>query len=342
MITQPNNSSIFSQTKVLITGATGFTGSFLVKKLVNSGAKVVCIARTSSNIRPFQGLNIEWIRGNVYDEDIIEKAVEGVSYIFHVAAAYREAKIANEEYYNVHVKSTQLLARKALQNNNFKRFIHISTIGVHSHIANPPANEDYPFNPGDIYQKTKADAELWLRDFSQKNGLPVSVVRPCAIFGENDKRLLKIFRMASKKWFPILGYGKCLYHLIHVDDLTDFILLTATHPKALGEVFICGNTSPIPLTDMVKIISKVYDVKPKFLRLPAWPFFALGFLFEFLFKPLHIEPPIYRRRVAFYTKDRAFDTAKMKNVLNYEPKYDNETGIEQTAKWYLDQGWINN
>ena len=152
--------SIPSGTKVLVTGATGFTGSVLVRKLVNAGLHVTAIARPSSNIEPLQDLNIHWIRGDVFDEETINKAVTDISYIFHVAAAYREAKISDETYYNVHVKSTQLIAKKAMELPNFKRFVHVSTVGVHSHIADPPADEEYRFKPDDVYQKTKAEAEL--------------------------------------------------------------------------------------------------------------------------------------------------------------------------------------
>ncbi|MFQ5674533.1 MAG: NAD-dependent epimerase/dehydratase family protein [bacterium] len=328
-------------TPVLVTGATGFTGSVLIRKLVASGLKVSAIARSSSNIEPFQDLNISWYRGDVFDEKTVDAATKGMSYIFHVAAAYREAGISDETYHNVHVRSTQLLAQKARMSPAFKRFVHVSTVGVHSHIENPPADENYPIKPGDIYQETKAEAELWIRDFSKKEKLPLTVVRPAAILGPGDRRLLKIFKMASKKWFPLLGFGKGLYHLIHVDDLTDFMILAATHPAAEGEVFICGNRDSISLKEMVKVIAGAYKSKINFVRLPAWPFFILGALCEVVCRPLGVEPPIYRRRVAFFTKDRAFNTTKMQSLLGFLPKYDNSDGLRMTAKWYLEQGWLS-
>ncbi|MFQ5486350.1 MAG: NAD-dependent epimerase/dehydratase family protein, partial [Desulfobacterales bacterium] len=206
------NHKIPRGTPVLVTGATGFTGSVLTKKLVESGLKVSAIARDSSNIEPFRDMDISWFRGDVFDEKTVDAATQGISYIFHVAAAYREAGISDEIYHKVHVRSTQLLAQMALTSPNFKRFVHVSTVGVHSHIENPPADENYPIKPGDIYQETKAEAELWIRDFSKKEKLPLTVVRPAAILGPGDRRLLKIFKMASKRWFPLLGFGKSLYH----------------------------------------------------------------------------------------------------------------------------------
>lgn len=327
-------------TRVLVTGATGFTGSVLVKKLLAAGVKVRAIRRPSSNIQHLRDLDIDWIVGDVYDEETVKRACQGAEYIFHVAAAFREAKIRDIDYWNVHVRSTQLLAHEAKSNPNFKRFVHISTMGVHGHIDQPPATEEYRYAPGDPYQRTKLEAELWIRDFGKQHALPFTVVRPAGIYGPGDKRLLKVFRMASKSVVPILGSGKCLYHLIHVEDLTDAFIVAATHPNALGDYFICGNVESTSLEQMVRWVAGVLGTKPKFLRLPAWPFFALGLACEIICKPFGVEPPIYRRRVAFFTKDRSFNTSKIRQRLGWEPKFDNESGIIETAKWYQINGWL--
>lgn len=329
------------ESRALVTGATGFTGSVLVRKLVSQGVKVVAIARPTSNIAAFGDLPITWIQGDVFDEELIEQAIKGVNYIFHMVTPFREAKLLDLGYHQVHVLSTQLLAKAALKEPNFQRFVHVSTIGVHGHIETPPADENYRMKPGDIYQETKQQAELWIRDFAKKEGLSLSVVRPAGIYGPGDKRLLKIFKMVSQKWIPIIGDGSNLYHFIHVDDLTDFMFLVAIHPKAKGEVFICGSPSAMTFEKMVSIIARYYGVKVKYIRLPAPPLFALGYFFELICRPLGIEPPIYRRRVAFFTKDRSFNTEKIRKILDFYPIHSDEQGIEETAQWYLEQGWIS-
>lgn len=327
--------------RALVTGGTGFTGSVLLRKLVQQGVEVVAIARPTSNLEPFEGLDIEWLRGDVFDENLINKAIQGVNYIFHMVTPFRDPKLKDIGYFNVHVLSTQLLAKAALKEPNFKRFVHVSTIGVHGHIENPPADETYRMKPGDIYQETKVEAELWIRDFAPKEGLSFTVVRPAGIYGPGDKRLLKIFQMVNKKWVPVIGDGSNLYHFIHVDDLTNFMICAATHPKAEGEVFICGSPEAMTFEKMISIIGEVYGVKAQFLRLPAAPLFALGYVFEILCKPLGIQPPIYRRRVAFYTKDRSFNTSKMRNILGFNTAHSDIEGIKETAKWYADKEWVS-
>ena len=327
-------------TPVLVTGASGFTGSMLTKKLVCNGLDVRAVARTSSRLDHLQDLPITWLQGDVFDPETVATATRDVQYIFHVAAAYRQAKVSDDFYHQVHVQSTKLLAQSALKNQDFQRFVHISTIGVHGHIASPPADEASPFDPDDMYQKTKADAELWLRDFALLNNLPFTIIRPCAIYGPGDTRLLKIFRLAAGPVFPLLGRGKCLYHLVHVDDLTDIMLHAATHPAAQGEAFIAGNPEALSLEKMGRIVAKALGRKLRVLRLPAWPFFAMAAVCENICRPLAIEPPLYKRRVAFYTKDRSFNTAKLRDKLGYRIKWTDEDGLVATARWYRDNGLL--
>jgi len=330
-----------SGARVLVTGASGYTGTVLVKKLVAQGASVRAIARTSSNLTPFEGLPIEWIRGDVFDPATTTQATQGIEYVIHVAAAYREAKITDETYHKVHIESTKLLAQGLLGAPNFKRFVHVSTVGVHGHIDEPPADETYRFSPGDIYQRTKAEAELWIREFAATNNFPIAVVRPAAIYGPGDKRLLKVFKMASKPVFPLFGRGQGLYHLIHVDDLTDIFILAALHPAAAGEAFIAGNASPSRLQDIASTIAdEIGNTKMRFVRFPAWPLFLAADICEAICKPLGIEPPIYRRRVAFFTKDRAFDTSKLKRLLGYTNRIGVDEGLRSTARWYRGAGWL--
>ncbi|MEM7195902.1 MAG: NAD(P)-dependent oxidoreductase [Pseudomonadota bacterium] len=327
-------------TRVLVTGATGYTGQVLTRKLANAGIRVNAIARDSSDLSPLEDLDIEWFRGQVFDQEVVDAATQNVEYIFHVAAAFREAKSTEQDYRNIHLVSTQRLAEAALRQPDFKRFVLVSTMGVHGHIKNPPGDETTEYGPGDLYQSTKVEAEVWINQFAPENKLSYSIIRPCAIYGPGEKRLLKLFRMANKPVFPILGYGKCWYHMVHVEDLSNGIIKAATHPNAESEAFLIGSNEPIALEDMARLIAKLYNRKLRVIRMPIQPFFWLGDICEMVCKPFRIEPPIYRRRVAFYSKDRYFSTAKMRDTLEYDPIYDNTKGITESAHWYRDNGWI--
>jgi len=333
-------SSIAPGTPVLVTGGTGFTGSHLIRRLVKDGVSVRAIARRSSNIEAFSGLPVQWFHGDIYDPNLIREAMSGVHYVFHLAACYRDPKADTEEYAKVHIDSTKLLVHEALKNPEFERFIHTSTIGVHGHIMDPPANEEAPYSPGDVYQETKLEAELWLREFGPENGLPFTIVRPAAIFGPGDRRLLKLFKFAKRGWCPLLDHHNTLYHLIHVDDLVNFYLTVAAHPAALQEVFICGNEVPTDVKSIIEVLGKFFDKKTRFISLPSGPLFILADCSEAISKLLKVAPILYRRRLAFFTKDRSFDTSKSRRLLNFRCKFDNSSGLLQTAEAYKKAGWI--
>lgn len=319
---------------ILITGATGFTGRHLCKRLVADGHHVRAICRPDSVMKDLSCLPVTWFRGNVYDEELIKQAMQDVHYVFHMATLYRYGGATESEHRKVHVESTRLLAEAAARQPDFKRFIHVSTIGVHGHIDNIPADETAPFAPGDAYQMTKLEAETWLNHFAAEREFPYTILRPAAIYGPGDERLLKIFRMALKPVFPRIGKSRGLYHLIHVEDLVEIMILAASRPEALGEPFICGNPEAITLENFVKTVGETFGKSPRFIQLPAAPLFALAGLCEKICTPLRIPPPLYRRRVAFFTKDRSFNTEKVRLKLGWSPKYSNEQGIQNTALAY--------
>ena len=332
----------FKGKKILITGATGFTGRALTHKLIDAGAEIRIIARESSDAGDLADESITWFRGDVADPELAQHATDGVEYIFHIAAAFREVKATEEDYRNIHLYSTQNLARAVQYQPQFKRFIHTSTVGIHGHIPDDDlADEKYRYDAGDAYQSTKLEGELWLHEFGKKSGLPYTVIRPAAIYGPGDRRLLKLFKMANKGFFLFFGKGKGIYHLIHVDDLTNIMLKAAIDDAAVGEAFIAAANEPIPMLDMAKTIGRALGKKVRIIRLPISPMFIAADICNAVCTRLGIDPPLHRRRVAFYTKDRKFDNSKIRHVLNYNPEYDNETGITELAHWYQQHGWLD-
>lgn len=325
---------------MLVTGATGFTGSHLVRRLCEEGAEVRAIVRASSDRSGLAGLPVRWFEGDVGDEALVRAAMEGVEVVFHIATLYRYGQATEAEHYRVHVESTQHLARAAAEQGGFRRFVQVSTVGVHGHIEEPPANEESPFRPGDEYQRTKAEAERWLREFAKERGLSYTIVRPCGIYGPGDRRLLKVFKMAARRVSPILGRRPCLYHLIHVEDLVGILLAAAVKAEAEGEAFIAGDAEPIPLDRMLRVIGEALGRKVRIVRLPVGPFMVAATVCEGVCRPLGITPPIYRRRVKFFLNDRSFDTRKLRERLGYACKVKTEEGLAATARAYRAEGWL--
>jgi nucleoside-diphosphate-sugar epimerase len=215
-----------------------------------------------------------------------------------------------------------------------RRLVHCSTGGVHGHIAHPPANEDAPFNPGDIYQDTKLEAEQLARRFGEETGFDVVVARPIGIYGRGDTRFLTKFRGLARGNFPMLGSGKAFYHLTFIDDLVEGFILCGTVPAAAGRTYILAGPRYTTLEALVALVAKELGVKPPRVHWPVWPFWTAACSASWYACRSASSRRFYRRRVDFYTKSRAFDTTHARTELGYAPKVDLEEGIHRTAEWY--------
>lgn len=327
----------FRDAKVLITGATGFTGRVLTKKLAAAGAKIRAVVRPSSKTGELDGLGITWFRGDVSDPELISRAAEGAEYIFHLATAFRAGEATEEDCRRIHLRSAQLMADAAEGQSAFKRFVYTSTIGVHGHIPGVlPADEQCRFSPNDCYQQTKLETEQWLA----ANEMPHTIIRPAAILGPGEERMLKMFKLVSRGVILMLGGGKGLFQLIHVDDLTEILLLAAVSEQTQGEALIAANPQSLSIIEMGQIIAKALGRKAWVVRLPIQPFYWAADFCETVCAPLGLKPVLYRRRVAFYTKDRQFRTDKLHRLMNYRFRHSNESTLTEAAQWYLEHGWL--
>lgn len=325
--------------KVLVTGANGFTGSHLTRLLREAGDEVRAFVRGGSDLSLLDGIDVERFQGDLTNPATIREAVVGVDRIFHIAAVYREARLSDEIYRQVNVEGTRLLAQAAVDAGGIP-FLYCSTCGVHGEVA-PPADESAPYNPGDIYQQTKVEAERVVLGLHRDRGLPVVVLRPVGIYGPGDRRFLKLFRGVAHRKFPMIGKGEVFYHLTHVEDVArGFMRASELGAGVNGEAFILAGARYTTVKELIELIADRAGVAPPRLRLPAAPIYAAAALCEDLCRPLGIEPPLHRRRLDFFLKDRAFEIDKARNVLGWQPQVDLETGIAETLEWYREAGWL--
>jgi dihydroflavonol-4-reductase len=277
--------------------------------------------------------------GDLREADSLAAASRDVDVVFNVAAVYRKAGIPAETYRAVNATAVKDLVTAAAR-NGVRRVVHCSTVGVHGDVEHPPATEDAPLKPGDVYQVTKLEGERLAREAGAATGIEVVIARPTGIYGPGDRRLLKLFRGVARQRFPILGGGRIYYHLTYIDDLVDGFILCGTHASAAGRTYILAGGEVTTLNELVQRVAHVAGVKPPWLRLPVWPFWIAGALCEVVCVPLGIEPPLYRRRVDFYTKSRAFDITRARREIGFAPQVALTEGITRTLNWYRCHGWI--
>ncbi len=323
---------------IALTGATGYTGSRLLQALLARGDSASALVRPGSARPPVTGA-VRWVEGDLANGRGLDDLVRGAQGVLHVAAVYRTAGHPDSYYRDVNVGGTERLLEAACR-AGVRRFVHTSTVGVHGHVKDPPADETSLLAPGDIYQRTKAEAETLALAFHRMRGLPVAVVRPGAIYGPGETRLLKLFRAIARGRYAIVGSGRSFYHPVFIDDLIQGLLLALDRPQAVGEAFIVAGSRYVSQQELAEAVARHTGGRFWPFKIPAWPLLLAGAVCEAVCVPFGIEPPLHRRRVEFWVKSRAFSIEKARRLLGFEPRVELEEGLARTVAAYREAGWL--
>jgi dihydroflavonol-4-reductase len=329
---------------VLITGGTGFIGSRLALRLLDSGARVRVLARRNNTgeaetAAALVARGVELVDASVTDPADLPAALAGVDWVFHLAAAQHEANVPDAYFRAINVEGTRNLLTAA-QGAGVRRFVHGSTIGVFGWTPPHPVSEDSRLEPQNIYGVTKLEAEGVVR--SVHANLPWVIARISETYGPGDRRLLKLFKSAARGLLLQIGPGENLHHLVFIDDLIDGLLLAAERPQAVHSTLLLAGPRPVSTREMLDAIARsLPDRRVRKLRVPLAPLMALAAGLEWGLRPLGIQPPLHRRRMDFFRKSFAFSNREARERLGYDPKVDVAQGMADTARWYHDEGWID-
>ena len=326
--------------RVLVTGATGFTGGHLAAALASRGCEVRTLVRDATRLpASLARAGVAIVAGDLRDREALDRATANVDVVYHIAAIYRQAGLPHDAYREINATAVRRLI-EAAAHNGVQRVVHCSTVGVHGDVDHPPANEEAPLKPGDIYQVTKLEGEALAREAASQLGIEVTIARPSGIYGPGDRRLLKLFRGVARRSWITIGSGEIYYHLTYIDDLVEGFRLCGEHPAAGNRTYILAGGEVTTLNVLVGLIAEEAGVRPPALHLPVWPFHAAAAVCETVCAPFGIEPPIYRRRVDFFTKSRAFDITRARMEIGYTPAVSLRDGIRRTLAWYREHGWL--
>ena len=335
---------LLADKRLLVTGAAGFIGGHLLRRLHDLDLDVV-----GTVLHPEEAdiLRHRGYRARVLDlasDEPWDDLLHGVDVVFNIAARFQEVGDEDETYERVNHHGAVKLARTA-ERAGVSRFVHCSTVGVHGDVTEIPATEETPFNPMDRYHRTKLKGELGVREFAESlppDGMVVTVNRPAMVYGPGDGRMLKLFKAILSKRFLMIGSGEVMAHLGYIEDQIESFLLCAVAPRERvhGEAFNIASAEPLTLNELAGLVAEEGGVSLPGWHVPVAPVWLAAWACELVCKPLGIEPPLFRRRVGFFTHDRAFDYSKARDQLGYESKWGHGDGIRATIDWYREAGWL--
>ena len=325
---------------VLVTGANGFLGSHLVEALLERGHEVRCMVRRSSDLTFIRDLPVEWAYATLEDEASLRQACAGVSAVCHCAAMTRA--LDEETFMRANTQGTKDLARVCLEvAPDLERFLFVSSMAAcgPAQSADDLVDELCRSEPITWYGKSKLAAERALLELNDQ--LPVTIVRAAAVFGPRDRDFLTYFNLVNRGLDLQLGRKERKASLIYVRDLVRLFMTVLENKEGIGQVyFACGRATSY--TELSSSIAQALAKQPWRITLPltvlapvAWWSSAQGRLTG---KPalLNGQRVLDLQQPFWLCSDE-----KARRELGFDPKYDLQTALQETADWYLEDGWLS-
>jgi dihydroflavonol-4-reductase len=327
--------------KALVTGATGFVGSSVVRALLASGQQVRALVRAEADLRNIADLEVELVTGDVREPASLSSAMVGCEQVYHVAALYSYWWRPRQDFYDVNVEGTRNVLRAA-QAAGVERVVYTSSVAT---LGLPrdgsPGTEDTPAKLADMvsdYKRSKFLAEEVARDFASR-GLPVVVVNPSTPVGVGDIKPTPTGRtivdFLNGRMPAYLDTG---LNIVDVEDVAEGHLLAAEKGR-VGERYILGHEN-LTLKEMLDTLAELTGLPVPRLRLPYYPVLAVSYLYAAAYGLLPgRQPQMTPATVRLARKRMFFDSSKAVRELGLRQTPAREA-LAKAVAWFREHGYV--
>lgn len=326
--------------KALVTGATGFIGSAIVRELLADGAEVTALVRPTSDTRNIDGLDVARAPGDITDGDSVRAALAGCDTLFHAAAYFTHWSTDRQRFYDVNVAGTRTTLQAALD-AGVEKVVYTSTNNAIGAYGATPSDEEVVFNyweTGDHYSISKyfAEVEAWR---AGAKGLPVVVVNPTLVVGERDIRPTSsgslIIEVATGK-LPVYTQG--WVNVIDVKDVARGHVSAASRGR-VGERYLLGNQN-LTVAEYFRLIAEAAGVNPPRFKAPHLAAVAVAHLYELQSRFTHRHPVATVSEVRIGALGETYDSSKAIEELGLPQTPVRET-LQRAVDWFRANGYLS-
>lgn len=324
--------------RVLITGATGFVGSHLVAALAGRGARARALVRRTSRTTQLERLGVERIEGGLDDTAALQRAVEGVDVVFHLAAL--TAARSEAEYERTNLGGTErLLDAIAAAAERPRRLVYLSSLAaVGPCRAGRPVGRDDPCEPLTAYGRSKLAGERACLAAGEL--IETVVLRPPAVYGPRDREMLRFFRLAARGLLPIPTGPDRPVQMVHVTDLAEAAIEAAAAPAARG-IYHVAEPRAYLWDEVADLFGQALGRRVRIVKVPAALVTAAAAMSELTARALG-RTTVFNREKAreLLAPGWLCETETLRREVGFVPKIELAAGLAQTAAWYSGEGWI--
>ncbi len=320
---------------VFATGTCGFIGSHIVDNLIDRGYSVGALARGCSDTQ-FLSTKAKPYKFDTFNPDEVASELTDIDYFIHIAGLTKSVRskdyyTINSELVNIWLKACHKYCKK------LKKFVLISSIAALGP-SDKPLTENTTPNPTTEYGKSKLLGEKYAEKFMDR--MPITIIRPPAVYGPRDKDFLSYFKLASRGFLPIAGNPKCQVSFIHAFDLANGIILAMESDKSTCETFLISDGTIQTRESFAQKLSENFDRKSFTFRIPISILRSIAASNELISKITHKAPLLSFAKARDLINPWPVDSSKITNILGFKPRYNLDTGLADTARWYRSIGWL--
>ena len=321
--------------KVLVTGATGFLGKYVVKELVEHGYQVRAFGRNSKVGRSLENSSVSFFQGDLTKAEDVLEAFKEMDMVVH-AGALSTVWGPWEDFYQANVLGTKYVL-EACRQTGIQRLVYVSSPSIYAApkdqlaIKESDAPEENNLNN---YIRSKLASEKLFKDYPD---VPSIILRPRGLFGIGDTSILpRVINLSQKLGIPLIGDGGQLMDMTCVENVALAIRLALEAPEAKGEVYNITNGEPRAFRDLLEESLTGLDYPIKYRKIPASLLSGIASSLEFIYKTLSLkgEPALTRYTYYLLRYSQTLDISKAERELGYHPKISISEGIEQYVQDY--------
>ena len=324
---------------IIVTGATGFVGSSLIRLLLAGGEKVRVLVRPGSDRRNLVGLDVEMIEGDLLKPETLKPVVAGCQGLYHVAADYRLWTRNPKKMFKSNVDGSLAILRAA-GDAGVERMVYTSSVATLGVIENGVSDEQSPVSYADmigVYKQSKFKAEEAVRKLIKNDGLPVVIVNPSTPIGPRDIKPTPTGRMiveAVAGRMPV--FVDTGLNIAHVDDVATGHIL-AYEKGQIGERYILGGTD-MELSEILAHIAHFMNRKPPTIKIPHNIVLPIAYLAEAWTRTTGGNTPFVSvDGVKMAKKKMFFSSAKAQRDLGYRARPASDA-LDDAVRWFLAEG----